>query len=162
MATRSSRIHLSARFLTAAGVLFAIGVIASWLPFVGTIVSFIVFPLGAIAFAIALFALAAAISHRIARPALYIAAAGWVVVGLASFVPFPVPLSLLGAIAAGAGGLVAAIVSLQNHLLPQRSSVGFLVATIAGALYQLGFVSFTSFAMGVALIVTGVLLSRDE
>ena len=160
MASRTSRLPLAATLLLVAGIVLTVAVIASFLPFIGGNFGFL-HPIAAAVLAVALFVLAGQIRHRIAKPALYIAAVGWAVIALASVVPIPV-LPVIAELAAGIGGIVAGIIIVQNFALPRRASVGFVVSMVAGALYLIGVFSFVSFAFGVALIVTGLLLRRDE
>jgi len=113
--------------------------------------------------------LAFEVVNSLARIALIVAAAGWLLLAVGEVAGLPGQLGTVAAIAAAGGGLVSAILLRSGDLLGTRASLVFLIATaiyavkvffeILGAdLQGVGLLLTLLFAAG--LIVTGVLLQQ--
>jgi len=107
-------------------------------------------------------------SHLAARIALLIAAAGYVLLLLAT-VLWVAGLGTAGVLAAALGGLAGSILLLSGKAVTGNAAIAFVVTTIVFAAMTLPgvvglglgmFVTILSLVFGLGLVVTGVLLMR--
>lgn len=113
----------------------------------------------------------ASFRNTLARIALVVGAVGWIFLALSFLVALPSPIGAIAAVAAAAGGVVAAIVLYVGKEITNRSAIAFILTTVVGAIILLaavfgvalgtfGTVLAIVFALG--LIVTGVLFARVQ
>lgn len=168
MAVSRSRRSLAGIIFIIAGALF---LLTALLPYVGVSFPWLLL-LAALAMTVAFAVFAVgAVNSTFSKVLLIIAAVGWAILALSTLVALPGALVVLGAIAAGVAGLIAAILLYAGKEVTNVSAVLFIVATALGLLYLLaavGTLGLGSLAtivvvlFGVALIASGYYFTRKE
>jgi hypothetical protein len=166
--SRSRRAASGIAFIVA-GALFVIAILLPYLnlslnwvlllAYAATAVAFVILGLGAV-------------NSTLAKVLLIVAAVGWALLALLGLgLSMPAIITTLAALAAGVGGLVAAIVMYVGKEITNTPALIFIVATALGLLYLLGVIGtiplgslapVVAVLFGVALIVTGFLFRRTE
>lgn len=153
----SGVLYLLGVLLNLAGVT-ALGFWPTLLANLGIGIAFLILALGSVA-------------STLAKISLIVGAVGWFLLALSFLVALPSPLGAIAAIAAAAGGVVAAIVLYVGKEITNQSAIAFLVTTIVAAIVLLaavaGFALGTFGAVlmivfGVGLLITGVLFARTQ
>jgi hypothetical protein len=155
--------------LIVAGALVLLVVI---LPLVGASLPWVA-ALSWAALAVALVILAlGAVNNNVAKIALFTGAVGFAILALAGFgIPLPAILLTIGGVLAALGILVGAIVLYVGKEVANNGALVFVIAAILAALILLGVVAalglaplgtLFSLALGVALVLAGVLFYRAE